>query len=313
MTIPQLEYIIALNTTRHFSKAAKLCFVTQPTLSMQIQKLEAELGLEIFDRSRQPVKPTPTGEEIIAKARQALNTLKHIPEIVEASKGQLSGVFRLGIIPTIAPTLLSRFLRKFVQQYPMVKLEIEDMQTSNLVEAVRNDRLDAGIAAVPLKETGIREEHLYFEPFVAFVPPHHPLEDDEFILQTELDVNDILLLQQGHCFRNNIINLCGKPRKETHTLTLNSGNFETLVRLSKKGFGMTLLPYLTAMGLSKNDRMRVKPLDDPKPSREVGLIYSRSQVKKRMLEALKETISSSLPKVLMDNAPSLVTSPLGKW
>jgi len=299
-----------LDTTRHFSKAAERCFVTQPTLSMQIQKLESELGLEIFDRSRQPVKPTPTGEEIISKAREALNTLKHIPEIAMASKGLLSGVFRLGIIPTIAPALLSRFLRKFVQHYPLVKLEIEDMQTSDLVEALRNDRLDAGIAAVPLKERGIREEHLYFEPFMAFIPPHHPLEDDAFVLQAELDVNDILLLQQGHCFRNNIINLCGKPQKHAHTLTLNSGNFETLVRLSKKGFGMTLLPYLTAMGLSKNDRMRVKPLDDPKPSREVGLIYSRSQVKKRMLEALKETVLSSLPKVLIESEVVAVTSPI---
>jgi len=312
MTIPQLEYIIALDTTRHFSKAADMCFVTQPTLSMQIQKLEGELGLEIFDRSRQPVKPTQTGVEIIAKAREALNTLKFIPEIVEATKGQMSGTFRLGIIPTITPALLSRFLRKFVQHYPLVKLEIEDLQTEDMVEALRSDRLDAGIAAVPLKERGIKEEHLYFEPFVAFVPTHHPLENDDFILQAELDINDILLLQQGHCFRNNIINLCGKPRKDTHTLTLHSGNFETLVRLSKKGFGMTLLPYLTALGLNKNDRMRVKPLDDPKPSRQVGLIYSRSQAKKRILEALKETICTSLPKVLTDNDLSHFTSPLGK-
>ncbi|MBL4578745.1 MAG: LysR family transcriptional regulator [Flavobacteriales bacterium] len=150
MTIPQLEYIVALDTTRHFSKAAALCFVTQPTLSMQIQKLEGKLGLEIFDRSRQPVKPTATGMEIIAKAREMLNILKHIPEIVDAAKGQLAGTFRLGIIPTIAPALLARFLRKFVQHYPLVKLEIEDMQTSELVEALRSDRLDAGIVAIPL-------------------------------------------------------------------------------------------------------------------------------------------------------------------
>ena len=312
MTIPQLEYIVALDTTRHFSKAAEMCFVTQPTLSMQIQKMEEELGLQIFDRSRQPVKPTPTGEQIIAKAREALHTLKFIPEIAETSKGTLTGLFRLGIIPTIAPALLSRFLRKFVQHYPLVNLEIEEMQTSDLVDALRSDTLDAGIATVPLKERGIREERLYVEPFVAFVPTHHPLENEEFILQSELDINNILLLQQGHCFRNNIINLCGKPRKDNVSLTLNSGNFETLVRLSKKGFGMTLLPYLTALGLSKNDRARVKPLDDPKPSREVGLIYSRSQVKKRMLEALKETIFTSLPKILMESEEPNITSPLGK-
>lgn len=307
MTITQLQYIVAVDNYRHFAKAAKACFVTQPTLSMQIHKLEEELDALIFDRSKQPIKPTQLGEKILEQARVVIAESEKIDQITKDAKGSFDGDFRIGIIPTIAPYLLHRFLKRFQEKLPEVNLIIEELQTHQILDRLRKDTLDAGILATPLEEKGIIETPLFYEPFVAYVPEEHRLHDEQFILNSELDIDDILLLNEGHCFRASVLNLCEQtPHKEERNFSLESGNFETLIRLSEQGFGMTLLPYLSAADLPKGLQKNVKPLAEPKPTREVSVIYSRRQLKISLINLLSDVIQKSVPKnMLLKQEPVL--------
>ncbi|HLN95343.1 MAG TPA: LysR family transcriptional regulator, partial [Flavobacterium sp.] len=174
MTITQLQYVLAVAEHRNFTLAADKCFVTQPTLSMQIQKVEDELGVLIFDRSKKPIQLTDIGQKIVAQAKNIVNEADRIKDIVDQQKGFIGGEFRLGIIPTIMPTLLPMFLKSFNNRYPKVKLIIEELTTEEIITRLKNGHLDAAIAATPLEEEKIKEVVLYFEPFVAYVPSSHP-------------------------------------------------------------------------------------------------------------------------------------------
>lgn len=316
MTIIQLRYIVAVDTYRHFANAAEHCFVTQPTLSMQISKLERELDVLIFDRSKHPIEPTEIGKKILAQAKLVLTEAARIEEIVKASKGQISGEFRLGIIPTVSPALLPRFLRKITSEYPDIYLKIEELQTDQIIEMLDKDQLDAGILATPLEKPRIVETPLYYEPFMAYVPDGHRLQSEEFVLHSELKLRDILLLKSGHCFRDNIINLCESAFTESgnsnQILEFESGNFETLIKLANQGFGMTLIPYLTALDLNEADRANIKPIEHPQPTREISLVYSRAQLKISIIEILEREIKSLIPKKLLERADTELISPLRK-
>ena len=316
MTLIQLRYIVAVDTYRHFATAAEHCFVTQPTLSMQISKLERELEILIFDRSKHPIEPTEIGKKILAQAKLALNEAARIEEIVKASKGQISGEFRLGIIPTVSPALLPRFLRKVTTEYPDIYLKIEELQTEQIIEMLDKDQLDAGILATPLEKTRILETPLYYEPFMAYVPEGHRLQNEEFVLHSELKLRDILLLKSGHCFRDNVINLCEGAFTESGNsnklLEFESGNFETLIKLANQGFGMTLIPYLTALDLNEQDRANIKPIEHPQPTREISLVYSRAQLKISIIEILEKEIKNLIPKKLLERADTELISPLQK-
>lgn len=316
MTYTQLHYLIAIDTYRHFGRAAEKCFVTQPTLSMQIQKLEDELDILIFDRSKKPVAPTEIGKQVIAQAREALHEIEKVYELVRHSKGVISGEFRIGVIPTVATSLIPRLLPDFLKAYPDVELVIEEMQTEVLIDHLKKDLLDVAIAATPLSIPGIIEQPQYYEPFVAFIPENHRLASESFVLNSELKLEDILLLNQGHCFRNSVINLCepafnGSDGNQKHPhIKLESGSFETLIRLSKAGMGMTLIPYLTAEELSDEDKKMVKPFDYPQPSREISLLYSRSQLKISLIKALSEMVMKSIPKKLREPESDNIVSPI---
>lgn len=316
MTLIQLRYIVAVDTYRHFATAAENCFVTQPTLSMQISKLERELDVLIFDRSKHPIEPTEIGKKLLAQAKLVLTEATRIEEMVKASKGQISGEFRLGIIPTVSPALLPRFLRKITTDYPDIYLRIEELQTEQIIEMLDKDQLDAGILATPLEKSRIIETPLYYEPFMAYVPEGHRLESEEFVLHSELKLRDILLLKSGHCFRDNIINLCEGAFTESgnsnQLLEFESGNFETLIKLANQGFGMTLIPYLTALDLSEEDRANIKPIEHPQPTREISLVYSRAQLKISIIEILEKEIKSLIPKKLLERADTELISPLKK-
>jgi|SRR5690554_4054971 len=316
MTIIQLRYIVAVDTYRHFANAAEHCFVTQPTLSMQISKLERELDVLIFDRSKHPIEPTEIGKKILAQAKLVLTEAARIEEIVKASKGQISGEFRLGIIPTVSPALLPRFLRKITSEYPDIYLKIEELQTDQIIEMLDKDQLDAGILATPLEKPRIVETPLYYEPFMAYVPDGHRLQSEDFVLHSELKLRDILLLKSGHCFRDNIINLCESAFTESgnsnQILEFESGNFETLIKLANQGFGMTLIPYLTALDLNEADRANIKPIEHPQPTREISLVYSRAQLKISIIEILEREIKSLIPKKLLERADTELISPLRK-
>lgn len=308
MTITQFKYIIAVDNHRHFARAAEACFVTQPTLSMQIHKLEEELDILIFDRSKQPIVPTPLGEKLIEQARNVVYETDVLENMAKQIKGSFEGSLTLAVIPTIAPSLLPRFIPEFTRKYPKIHLKVEELKTEDMIEALRADRIDVGIAATPLEEKGILEKPLYYEPFMAFVPEYHRFNNDQFLLASELDASEILLLNEGHCFRNSVLRICKTQNSTESGLNMESGNFDTLVKLAHKGMGMTLLPYLTAIDLPEKYKPFVKPVAEPTPSREVSLIYSRTQLKLEWINALGDMIRESLPAKVLEK-PEQVVSP----
>lgn len=292
MTITQLQYVLAVAEHQNFTKAAQKVFVTQPTLSMQIQKLEEELDVQIFDRSKKPIQLTETGKKIVTQARNIVNESGRIKDIVDQQKGFIGGQFRLGVIPTIMPTLLPMFLNNFIKKYPKVKLKIEELNTEAILERLKEGHLDAAIAATPLEMEGIKEQVLYYEPFVAYIPQNHRLTNEEKITVEDLDIDDMLLLEDGHCFKDGVINLCKASRNyEDDKFQLESGSFETLVKLSNEGLGMTLLPYLHTLDINEKEKIKLKMFKDPVPAREVSLIYNKSELKMQIIEALRSTIA----------------------
>lgn len=291
MTITQLKYLLAVAEFKNFTIAAENSFVTQPTLSMQIQKLEEELDVTIFNRKKKPIALTPIGEKIIEQAKLIVNESNRITDIVDQQKGFIGGEFRLGIIPTVMPTLLPYFLKNFLKKYPKVYLIIEELNTEEIIKKLNEGYLDAGIAATPLENESIKEKPLYYEPFVGFVASSHRLFSNEFITEDDLDLSDILLLEDGHCFKNSVINLCKASKKvENYHFQMDSGSIATLMKLSKEGFGMTLLPYLHTLDMANEDKKYLKQFNNTVPAREVSLIFHKSQLKMQLIDALKTTI-----------------------
>lgn len=292
MTITQLHYILAVAEYQNFTLAAEKSFVTQPTLSMQVQKLETELDVLIFDRGKKPIAVTEVGKKIVAQAQNIVNEANRIKDVVDQEKGFIGGEFKLGIIPTVMPTLLPMFLKSFINKYPKVNLIIKEQNTESLIRNLQDGHLDAAIAATPLETEFITERPLYYEPFVGYVPGNHRLAKAEKITPKDLDINDVLLLQDGHCFRDGIINLCKAPRNfENEHFRLQSGSFETLVNLADEGLGMTLLPFLNTLELDEKKKKNLRYFENPSPAREVSLIYHKSELKIQIAEALKNVIS----------------------
>ncbi len=292
MTITQLQYVLAVAEYQNFTLAAEKSFVTQPTLSMQVQKLEDELDILIFDRSKKPIGITEVGKKVVAQAKNIVAEAERIKDIVDQDKGFIGGEYTLGIIPTVMPTLLPMFLPTFIKKYPKVNLIIKEQPTDTLIANLQDGHLDAAIAATPLEVAFIKERPLYYEPFVGYVPPNHRLSGKKEIGTTDLDISDILLLQDGHCFRDGVINLCTSSRiAPVEHFQIESGSFETLVNLSDEGMGMTLLPYLNTMELDQRKKENLKHFTPPSPAREISLIYHKSELKIQITEALREVIS----------------------
>jgi LysR family transcriptional regulator, hydrogen peroxide-inducible genes activator len=312
ITITQLGYVVALDTYRHFGKAADKSFVTQPTLSAQIQKIEHELGVTIFDRSKTPVEPTGIGKIIIEQARIILKESQKIPELIKIHQGAVEGEFRLGVIPTIAPSLLPLFLRPFAKKYPKVELIIEELQTGQIIDRLKKDTLDAGILATPLDEQGIQEKPLYYEPFVAYFPPNHKLLTKKKVAPDDLTPSDVLLLSEGHCFRNQLIKLCAlNTDSEPKQVRFESGNFDTLKKLVEQGFGLTLMPLLKTSDFPKHDLKSMREFISPAPVREVSLVHSRTALKKHLLDLLAEEIKETVPKELLKKGSGVTVEPFG--
>jgi LysR family hydrogen peroxide-inducible transcriptional activator len=291
MTISQLKYVLAVAEYQNFTVASKHSFVTQPTLSMQIQKLEDQLGVQIFNRSKKPIQLTEIGKKIVEQAKIIVNESTRITDIVHQQKGYIGGEFKLGIIPTVMPTLLPMFLNNFTKKYPKVTLIIEELTTDEIIRKLTDGHIDAAIAATPLENEAIKERPLYYEPFVGLIPRDHRLFNNKTISVDELEVDDILLLEDGHCFKDSILNLCRNyTSNSTRNFQLQSGSFDTLIKLSREGLGMTLLPYLQTLDLNENDKQLLREFTAPPPAREVSLLYHKSQLKMQSIEALKNTI-----------------------
>ena len=293
MTITQLKYVLAVAKYQNFTIASEHCFVTQPTLSMQIQKLEDQLDIKIFNRSKKPIQLTEIGEKIVEQAKIIVDESNRISDIVDQQKGYIGGEFKLGIIPTIMPTLLPMFLKTFIRKYPRVNLIIEELTTDDIIKKLNDGHIDAAIAATPLENESIKERVIYYEPFVGFVPENHRMYNDEKLNPEDLELDDILLLEDGHCFKESVLNLCRAFKNDTTAqFHLESGSFNTLIKLSKEGLGMTLLPYLQTLDLNEKDRKYLREFNLPAPAREVSLIYHKSQLKIQLVEALKNVIDS---------------------
>lgn len=311
MTLLQLSYIVSVDKHRSFSKAAKESFVTQPTLSMQIQKLEEELGITLFDRGKKPIAPTEIGRVIIEQAHTILHESEKIKQSVEAEITEIIGLFRVGIIPTLAPYLLNLFLQNFMTKHPKVELIIEELQTKDIIERLLTDKLDVGLLATPLHQKNLAERPLFYEPFVAYVSETHRLSDRKKIKIGDLQLSDMWLLTEGHCFRGQTVALC-KQKRSDHvrgkgSLKFESGNLDTLRKLVEQNYGMTLLPYLAVCELSaEKKKLYMREFVSPVPKREIGMVYNRSYAKKKMLDVFAHEIMFSIPAELLEKEKSRI-------
>ncbi|PWU14127.1 MAG: DNA-binding transcriptional regulator OxyR [Bdellovibrio sp.] len=299
-TLTQLEYLVAVERLRHFGKAAKACHVSQPTLSMQLRKLEEEYGILFFDRSKQPILPTSEGLGIIEQAKAVLREMGKLDHLGKNRKLEPVGEFKLALIPTVAPYLLPLFLEPFAKRYPEIKLFIEELTTQNILDALENDQVDAGILVTPLKGENFLEIPLYYEPFWLLVNEKHPLAKLSAVHEEKLDNKDVWLLSEGHCLRNQIVRICslrGKPGIFPN-VHLESGSLETIIHLVEQGHGYTLLPHLATKTERLSRGTLLKPFSKPVPSREVSLVYRRTQYKQPILNALASEVRKCLPKDL---------------
>jgi LysR family hydrogen peroxide-inducible transcriptional activator len=296
MTLTQLEYIVALDTHRHFLSASEKCFVTQPTLSMQIQKLEDELGVKIFDRTKQPVIPTEVGVSIIAQARVVLSEAGMIKQLISNQKDALAGELRIGIIPTLAPYLLPPIYMEMREKYPQLNLVIKETITEEVIHELKNNRLDCGLVVTPLKDPSIKEDVLFYEELFVYVSKKNALIDKKYVLPNDIDPSKLWLLEEGHCFRSQVLNLCELQKRGDLHVKYETGNIETLKRMVDKSDGITILPELAVMEFNKTQLRLVKRLKEPSPVREVSLVTHRDYIKSKLITTLKEEILNIVPK-----------------
>jgi len=300
MTITQLEYIVAVDTYKSFVLAADKCFVTQPTLSMQIQKLEDMLGVKIFDRTRQPVVATEVGMEIIAQARIMLAESYKIKEIITDRQKELTGELKIGIIPTIAPYLLPRIISRFVEKYPQVKLVVWEQNTEQIIQQLKLGVIDCGILSTPLRENSLTEIPVFYENFVAYVSKASKLYKKKNISAEDIDIEELWVLDEGHCMREQVLNICQrrKSTKGFQHFEYNTGSVDTLKRMVDQNDGATILPELALDDLSDKNLEKIRYFKSPEPAREVSIVIQRNFLKRRMIEALKNEILHFIPKKL---------------
>ena len=297
ITLTQLEYIVAVDTYRHFGRAAESCFITQPTLSMQIKKLEEDLEIIIFDRSRHPLLPTDVGQRIIDQARIVLKQNEEINNIVKDHKNQVSGLIRIGIIPTMAPYLLPIFIGNYKKKYPNIFIKVVEETTANIVKLLNKDLIDVGILATPLKEEKINEKPIFYEEMLIYANQSHPLHKLKEITVKDIATPEIWLLSDGHCFRDHVINLCSFLGTTDSPLPFHfeAGSLETLMNIVDREGGLTLIPELAKEGMSEKRLKNVKSFTNIKPLREVSLVYSRHFAKYKLINLLWREIHDSIP------------------
>jgi len=270
---------------------------------MQIHKLEKELGTKIFDRNKQPVLPTQAGSDIIAQARQILSQRDTMDDIVQTKKGIISGELKIGIIPTVAPYLLPLFVQAFTAKYPLVKLIVHEMTTEYILMRLRDGRIDAGILVTPLNVSGIREDVLFYEELVAYVSKSNAAYKKNYVLAKDIDPSKLWMLEEGHCFRSQIVNLCElqKSSKESNHFEYEAGSIETLRRMVDSNDGITIMPELATFDMTRRQQNHLRHFKHPAPVREVSIVVHRDYVKKKMIEVLRQTIMARVPEKIKKN------------
>ncbi len=297
-SITQLEYLIAVEKERHFGRAAQECHVSQPSLSTQIQKLEEELNCIIFDRSKKPILLTEVGKLIVEQAKVVLREHKRIFSLASESGQEPMGSFSLAVIPTLAPYLIPHFVGQFSKKFPKVKLQINEYKTEDIIKKLVNDEIDAGLLVTPLHDERIIERHLFFEKFYAYVSEDHPLNKKKILNAEDLRSDQLWVLEEGHCFRNQVLNICSRDRKTAvlPNVEFASGNLETLKNLVKKNSGFTIIPKLAMDDLDKKEvETYIRKIKKPVPTREVSLVHSRSFLKENIIEAMEKEIIACIP------------------
>lgn len=307
MTLQQFEYIIALEKFRHFTKAAEYCNVTQPTLSAMIQKLEDELEVKIFDRSQQPIAPTPAGLLVIKQAKEALVQAEQIKNIVQEQKQDVAGKFTLGILPTIAPYLLPRFISLLMKKYPKLELRIAEMKTHEIKRALLNGEIDAGVLAdiEDLEEYNI--SHLFYEQYMAYVSKSCPLDEKQLVKSSDLQNHQLWLLDEGHCFRDQMVKYCQIKSAQDSQMTYSLGSIETFMRMVESGCGVTFIPWMAVQQLSESQKELVRPFAIPVPTRHLVLATNKNFIRNTILTAIIEEIQASVPKAMHSLATSQVS------
>lgn len=299
MTLQQLEYIVALSKTKHFVNAAEMCGVTQPTLSMMIQKLEDELDVKIFDRSRHPIEITPVGKKIIEQAQTTLCQLNKINELVSAEKGDISGNINIAIIPTVAPYLLPRFFSEFKTSYPELSFKMSEMHTATIERKLSLGEIDMAILSTPLNNPNILEIPLYYEKFIAYISPNEELYKQKELVSGKLPLEHLWVLEEGHCLRNQVFNFCSH---EANTLyTYESGSIDTLIKIVDENGGYTVIPELHVELLSDDQKKNLRKLVDPVPAREISLIIQQNFIREGQLNAVADTVKKIIPQHMLDS------------
>jgi LysR family transcriptional regulator, hydrogen peroxide-inducible genes activator len=296
MNLQQLEYIVAVDTHRHFANAAMHCFVTQPTLSMMIHKLEEELGVKIFERNKKPVVLTKEGEEIVNLAKRILLEVNRLKEYTATLKEEISGELRLGIIPTLAPYLLPLFLKSFTERYPNLRVVVKDLTTYEIINRLRLGELDMGLLATPLSEKGLVEYPLFYEEFYAYAALSEKLPPKKYVLPTHIDTHKLWLLEEGHCFRNQIYDLCELKKKDmaSSNISYEAGSIETLINLVDKNEGITIVPKLATLNLKPQQLKKLREFSPPKPVREISLVVTETYPRRMIIEKLREEILNNI-------------------
>ncbi|HQW21758.1 MAG TPA: LysR substrate-binding domain-containing protein [Bacteroidia bacterium] len=297
MNLVQLEYIVAVDSARHFAKAAEKCFVTQPTLSMMIQKLEEELGVKIFDRSRQPVVPTKEGEQLIIHAKTVLADLDRMKGYAKELQGEIAGEFHIAIIPTLAPYLIPLFIKQFTAKFPLLSVHMKEMTTEEIIPKLKRREIDAALLATPLMENGLTEHKLFNEEFYVYASKSELLPKKKYVLPGDLNINHLWLLEEGHCMRNQVFNLCELKKMDTSKTNLlyEAGSIETLIQLVDKLEGITIVPRLSTLTMTTKQKSKLHEFANPKPVREISLVTVDSYPRKKLVQQLSDLITSNLP------------------
>lgn len=298
MTLQQLEYVIALSKTRHFLNAAEICGVTQPTLSMMIQKLEDELDVKIFDRSKHPVEVTALGKEIISQAQIVINQSNRIKEIVTSTKEDVSGTVNIGIIPTIAPYILPKFIGLLRQDYPELTFNITEIRTETIERKLMMGEIDLGILSTPLGNKDILEIPIYYENFYAYISPKDVLYNNDTLNSNNLPLENLWVLEEGHCLRNQVFRFCTNKIQKSYSYE--AGSIETLIKIVDENGGYTIIPELHNELLTTEQKKNIRPFVSPVPNREISLVIYKDFVREGQLNAVANTIKKIIPQKMLD-------------
>lgn len=299
MNIQQLEYIVAVEEYQHFGKAAEHCRVTQPTLSMMIQKLEEELDIKLFDRSVQPVRPTGTGTKIIEQARKVLHQVSLIKDIGHEEKHNLSGTFRIAVLPTVAPYLLPRFFPQLLKKYPVIDIRMLEMKTSDSINSLLTNRTDAIIIATHIENKDLVVYPLYYEEFYGYISNNEAIFKNELIRTSDIDGEHLWLLDEGHCFRDQLVRFCQMDNVKMHQIAYKLGSLETFMRMVESGNGMTFIPELATYQLDDRQKQLVRPFAIPRPTRQLFLITRSDFVRHELLNLFIKSLKEVIPEETM--------------